>query len=241
MTIDFTQIWLLYSSEFDLFDILDKPIRSLFPIFVSRRSNRAARWTEHPARGAIWYGRAWRGAAPRRVLPVEIDFRTELKLKSRSRNREKKWPISLVSAEPSLSRWPRRRRSQAGSRGAGEAQSKTRPAKMADSAPLSGSLTPLENTLLTTRRYVLHTPPRAIPRLGDALVYFAHRRHRRSSPSSSVSSSSTKGNRDGPLPPPPSPLHAVPHVVNAWDTWTRLRRLARFVSLEKPLHLHRGR
>lgn len=74
---------------------------------------------------------------------------------------------------------------------------------MADSAPLSGSLTPLENTLLTTRRYVLHTPPRAIPRLGDALVYFAHRRHRRrSSPSSSVSSSSTRGNRDGPLPPP---------------------------------------
>lgn len=30
----------------------------------------------------------------------------------------------------------RRRRSQADSRGAGEAQSKTRPAKMADSAPL---------------------------------------------------------------------------------------------------------
>ncbi|KYN05626.1 hypothetical protein ALC62_03419, partial [Cyphomyrmex costatus] len=36
------------------------------------------------------------------ALSVEIDFRTELKLKSRSRNREKKWPISLscIVVEP---------------------------------------------------------------------------------------------------------------------------------------------
>lgn len=83
-------------------------------------------------------------------------------------------PVAASSVKP-----------QAGSRGAGEAQSKTRPAKMAG----SGSLTPLENTLLTTRRYVLHTPPRArgSPGSGDALVYFAHRRHR--SPSASSASS----------------------------------------------------
>ncbi|KYQ58037.1 hypothetical protein ALC60_03089, partial [Trachymyrmex zeteki] len=45
---------------------------------------------------------AGRNVASRRALSVEIDFRTELKLKSRSRNREKKWPISLscIVVEP---------------------------------------------------------------------------------------------------------------------------------------------
>ncbi|EGI61541.1 hypothetical protein G5I_10104 [Acromyrmex echinatior] len=47
------------------------------------------------------YERAGRNVALRRALSVEIDFRTELKLKSRSRNREKRWPISLSCiAEP---------------------------------------------------------------------------------------------------------------------------------------------
>lgn len=43
-----------------------------------------------------------------------------------------------------------------------------------------GFVNPFENTLLATRRYVLHAP-RAILQLRDALVYFAHHRHRRSS------------------------------------------------------------
>lgn len=75
------------------------------------------------------------GVAPRRILLVEIDFRTELKLKSRSRNREKK-----------MADFPRQRHRRADARVVrearqareepGEAQSKTRPAKMAGSAPL---------------------------------------------------------------------------------------------------------
>lgn len=44
-----------------------------------------------------------------------------------------------------------------------------------------GFVNPFENTLLATRRYVLHAP-RAILQLRDALVYFAHHRHRRTSP-----------------------------------------------------------
>jgi len=100
--------------------------------------------------------------------------------------------------------FPRQRRHRAGVRVVGEARQEPGKRKVRHdrwrwpTRRLSGSLTPLENTLLTTRRYVLHTSPRAILRLGDALVYFAHRRHRRSSSSSSVSSSSTRGNRGGP-------------------------------------------
>lgn len=170
-----------------------------FPFRIaSRKANRAMNGTSGARTNKL-------GVAPRRILPVEIDFRTELKLKSRSRNREKK-----------MADFPRQRHRRAGARVVREArQAREEPEKRKvrhdrrrwPARRLSGSLTPLENTLLTTRRYVLHTPSRAVLRLGDALVYFAHRRHRRSSSSSSVSSSSTRGTEADP--------RALPHVVNA--------------------------
>lgn len=173
----------MYSSEFDSFDT---PVFWISQFGARFSPFRAAPRDKRSIRRA--YERARRRAAPRRALPVEIDFRTELKLKSRSRNREKKWPISLgvIEPVPRVVGEARRAREEPGKRKVrhGRRRWPTR--------RLSGSLTPLENTLLTARRYVLHTPPRAVLRLEDALVYFAHRRHRSPS-SSSVSSSSIRG------------------------------------------------
>jgi len=131
--------------------------------------------------------RAGRRVAPSFVRGDRLSNGTQIKITfAESREKNGRFP----SAVSSLSRWPRRKDKQArkmpGKRKVRHDRRRW-PARR-----LSGSLTPFENTLLITRRYVLHTPPRAVLRLGDALVYFAHRRHHCSSSSSSVSSSSTR-------------------------------------------------
>lgn len=109
--------------------------------------------------------------------------------------------ITFAESGEKLADFPRRRRCFARGGLDVEAQSKTRPAEMADAARLE-----FVNPLWKYSPYNTSLPAAHAAILRDALVYFAHRRHRRP-----------------PLLVSLLPSSAPYTLKDAWDTSTRLR------------------